>query len=386
MVVDSLDDLAVHLDQAPVRVVREPGVARRGGQPFDSDVVEPQVEDRVHHPGHRDRRSRADRDEQRLGRVAEALARVLLEPLDVLADLLVEPGGDSLARSHVGAAGIRGDREPGGDGDAERGHLREPDALAAEQLAAPGALVEVEDVAHDAESSTCSAVRVWNDAVVNGHVVAMGGFHETLVRFAIGLAGSERPRVLYVPTAVAEDPWWIADFHEKASGRGIEPDQLRLFGSPDDPLGRIERADVILVNGGNTANMLAVWRVHGVDRAIRAAWERGAVLAGWSAGGNCWFESSVTDSFRVELDPLHDGLALLAGSFCPHYDAEEERRPVYERLVRERVLPPGLACDDAASLHYVGTELVEAVSGTPGARAWRVTEQGSAPIETRPLA
>ncbi len=221
---------------------------------------------------------------------------------------------------------------------------------------------------------------------MSGHVVAMGGFDETLVRFAIGLAGSERPRVLYVPTAVAEDPWWIADFHEKASARGIEPDQLRLFGSPDDPLGRIERADVILVNGGNTANMLAVWRVHGVDLALRQAWERGIVLAGWSAGANCWHESSVTDSFRTELDPLPDGLGLLEGSFCPHYDAEEQRRPVYERLVRERVLPPGLACDDAAALHYIGTELVEAVAGTAGAQAWRVTEEGSAALETRPLA
>jgi dipeptidase E len=227
---------------------------------------------------------------------------------------------------------------------------------------------------------------VWDDAAVAGHVVAMGGFDEVLVRFAIGLAGKQHPRVLYVPTAVADDPSSIADFHDQASARGVEPDELRLFGIPDDPLGRVERADVILVNGGNTANMLAVWRVHGVDRAVRSAWECGTVLAGWSAGGNCWFESSVTDSFCEELDPLHDGLGLLAGSFCPHYDAEELRRPVYERLVREGVLPPGLACDNAAALHHDGTELVEAVAGAAGARAWRVTEDGSAPLECRLLA
>src|SRR3990172_5408386 len=179
----------------------------------------------------------------------------------------------------------------------------------------------------------------------------MGGFDEALVRFARSLAGKDRPRVLYLPTAVADDPWWIADFHEKAPSRGIEPDHLRLFGVPDHPPGKIARADVVLVNGGNTANMLALWRVHGVDVALREAWERGAVLAGWSAGGNCWFEASVTDSFSADLDPLHDGLALLPGSFCPHYDDEEQRRPVYEGLVRDGVLALGLACDNAAAVH-----------------------------------
>jgi len=90
---------------------------------------------------------------------------------------------------------------------------------------------------------------------------------------------------------------------------------------------------VAVVGGGNTANMLAVWRVHGVDDELRSAWQRGAVLCGWSAGANCWFEGSVTDSFRAELDALHDGLAILSGSFCPHYDGEQRRRPVYRELV-----------------------------------------------------
>ncbi len=213
----------------------------------------------------------------------------------------------------------------------------------------------------------------------------MGGFDEALVRFALSLAGKERPRVVYLPTAVADDPWWIADFHEKAPARRIEPDHVRLFGVPDDPRGKIARADVVLVNGGNTANMLALWRVHRIDDALREAWARGVVLAGWSAGGNCWFEGSVTDSFSAELDPLQDGLALLPGSFCPHYDGEARRRPVYEGLVAEGTLAPGFACDDAAALHFSGTALVDAVASQPDARAWRVTATGSAPIELRSL-
>lgn len=216
-------------------------------------------------------------------------------------------------------------------------------------------------------------------------MVAMGGFDEALVRFALSLAGKERPRVLYFPTAVADDPWWIADFHEKAPSRGIEPDHVRLFGVPDDPRRKIAQADVVLVNGGNTANMLALWRVHGVDVALREAWERGVVLAGWSAGGNCWFEASVTDSFSAELDPLHDGLALLPGSFCPHYDAEARRRPVYEGLVANGALPAGLACDDAAAVHFSGTRLVQALASQPEASAWRVTAEGSEPLDTQRL-
>ena len=90
--------------------------------------------------------------------------------------------------------------------------------------------------------------------------------------------------------------------------------------------------DLIFVGGGNTANLLAVWRVHGLDGILREAWESGVVLAGGSAGANCWFEASTTDSFGP-LAALPDGLGLLAGSFCPHYADEPGRRPLYHELV-----------------------------------------------------
>jgi len=104
-------------------------------------------------------------------------------------------------------------------------------------------------------------------------------------------------------------------------------------------------SDVILVCGGNTANMLAVWRLHGFDRILREAWEAGVVLAGWSAGLICWFEAGVTDSFGPQLEGLRDGLGFLPGSACPHYDSEERRRPVVNALVGDG-FPAGLALDD----------------------------------------
>ncbi len=117
--------------------------------------------------------------------------------------------------------------------------------------------------------------------------------------------------------------------------------------------------------------MLAIWRVHGFDAILREAWEAGILLTGWSAGLICWFEAGVTDSFGPQLEGMRDGLGFLPGSACPHYDSEERRRPVYEGLMADG-FPPGIALDDAAGAHYVGTELHEVVSSQAGAGGYRV--------------
>ena len=120
------------------------------------------------------------------------------------------------------------------------------------------------------------------------------------------LARTRRPRVCYVGTASAHLPERVELFYDAFRGHPGEPSHLELFGLPDDPAAHVARQDVVYVGGGNTANMLAIWRVHGVDRALRDVWERGAVLGGMSAGANCWFEDSVTDSFGPALRPLGD--------------------------------------------------------------------------------
>ena len=199
------------------------------------------------------------------------------------------------------------------------------------------------------------------------------------------LAGSTRPRICYVGTASAHQPERVELFYDAFRGRPCEPTHLELFGMPDEPARHVAKQDVIYVGGGNTANMLAIWRVHGIDRALRDVWERGAVLGGMSAGANCWFEDSVTDSYGPRLRTLEGGLGLLRGSFCPHYDGEPERRPAFTRLVRDRSLPPGYAADDDAALHFAGTELREVVSQREGARGYHVTPEGEEPLEARLL-
>jgi dipeptidase E len=202
--------------------------------------------------------------------------------------------------------------------------------------------------------------------------------------FMLSLAPVERPRVCLVPTPSGDSDRGIAAFFEAFSKRECEPSCVRLFGIPDDPVEQLAAQDVIYVSGGNTANALALWRVHGVDVALREAWERGAVVGGVSAGANCWFECCLTDSFGAGLDPLHDGLGLLAGSFCPHYDGEELRRPRYRSLVDDGLLP-GYAADDDAAFHFVGTVLHEVVSSRPGAQGYRVEQGTETPIEARAL-
>jgi peptidase E len=203
--------------------------------------------------------------------------------------------------------------------------------------------------------------------------------------FLLSLSPAIRPRICFVPTPAGDGDRAIAAFFEAFSARECEPSCLRLFAAPDRPAEQLARQDIVYVSGGSTANALALWRLHGIDRALHVAWERGAVLGGVSAGANCWFESSVTDSFGRQLGPLDDGLAILPGSFCPHYDGEELRRPVYRRLVDEG-FPPGYAADDGAALHFVGTELREVVASRPDARAYRVEPESETALEATVLA
>ncbi len=219
------------------------------------------------------------------------------------------------------------------------------------------------------------------------HVVAFGGFQgEPRLRdYVLELTGATRPRVRFLGTATGDAALSTTSFYEQWPASRCEPAHVALFGMPENVRERLLDADIIVVSGGNTANMLAIWNIHGVDGVLREAWERGIVLTGWSAGALCWFESGVTDSFGPQLAPIDGCLGFFAGSFCPHYDGEERRRPVYRRLVAEGALPAGYAADDLVGLHFVGTELEGVISAREGATAYRVERDGEMPLDARPI-
>jgi dipeptidase E len=192
-------------------------------------------------------------------------------------------------------------------------------------------------------------------------------------------ARAPRPKVCFVPTASGDAPAYIERFFAAHKSRSCEPSVLHLFRREldDDALRTfLLRQDVVYVGGGNTANLLAVWRAHGVDRLLHEAFDQGTLLCGISAGANCWAEGSHTDSFGP-LTHLSDGLGLLSGSVCPHYDSEPGRRSSFQAAVATHALPAGWAVEDGVGALFTGGQLTDSVTRTPQARLYRVEPAGN---------
>jgi peptidase E len=223
------------------------------------------------------------------------------------------------------------------------------------------------------------------------HVLAIGGgmlmprdavpLHLT---YAMRLSGQPTPRLCVINTALGDDPNANLRFYDRLAHTPARVRHLSLFPMPNvaDPEDLLMSQDVIFVGGGSVANMVAVWRVHGIDDILRKAWHAGIVLAGSSAGGICWFEGGTTDSFGMKLRPFTDGLGMLGGSFCPHFNSEPERRPLYQRLVADGALPGGIACDDGVGAHFVDEHLSDVVADRPDGTAYRVERSPGGYVET----
>ena len=204
-----------------------------------------------------------------------------------------------------------------------------------------------------------------------------------LLELAIELAGSPAvPRVCFIGTAGGDQAQWNASVHAAWYGREVLVSCLVLFPMPnvEDVSAHLAAQDLIWVGGGSTANLLAVWRLHGLDAVLRRCWEAGVVLGGSSAGSICWHTGGTTDSFGPELRAVTDGLAFLPWSNCVHYDAEERRRPLFHRLVGDATLPSGFATDNGVCLVYHGARTVEAVADTPGKAAYLVERRGDGTV------
>jgi len=220
------------------------------------------------------------------------------------------------------------------------------------------------------------------------HIIAMGGGgfsmepeNLLLDRYALQHAKVPNPTVCFLPTASGDAQDYIGRFYASFSTLPCRPRHLSLFKPPVDLAASFAECDVIYVGGGNTRNMLAIWRVSGVDQLLRDAWNRGVVICGLSAGAICWFEHGHTESTGA-LGPI-DCLGFVKGSCTPHYDGESGRRPSFHSLVQQGTLPSGYGLDDGAAMHFVGEELVEIVASRPGARAFHVRAENGAIVEER---
>jgi peptidase E len=211
-----------------------------------------------------------------------------------------------------------------------------------------------------------------------------------LVEYAMSLARPPGPRLRFtaVNTAGGDQQVWQARVHEAFYGRDeVAVTVLNVFPMPNvaDLREHLLAQDVVWVGGGSVANLLAVWRAHGLDELLREAWQGGVVLGGVSAGSICWHVGGTTDSFGPRLRPVTNGLGLLPYGNGVHYDSESQRRPLLHQLVADGVLPTSYATDDGAGLLYRGTRLVEAVTDRERARAYRVELTGDGGVVETPL-
>lgn len=206
---------------------------------------------------------------------------------------------------------------------------------------------------------------------------------------ALALSGKDRPRVLLMETASGDSDVNFTLKYQALSRVSADVDHLALFPMPNQPVEQaLGGADVVWVGGGSVANLLACWRVHGLDEALRDAWERGVVLAGVSAGSICWHLGGTTDSYGPALRLITSGLGLLPYGNGVHYDSESQRRPLVHSLVAQGALPTTYCTDDRVGILYEGTEPVEVVTDeqadpATGPAAYRVELVGGEAVETR---
>ena len=223
--------------------------------------------------------------------------------------------------------------------------------------------------------------------MVAQHIIAVGGggFYKgagnlALERYILQQSGKTRPRVCFIPTASGDSDNYIRSFYDSFWTLDCQPRHLSLFRLPTDDLQAfVMDQDVVYVGGGNTRNLLSLWRDRELDRILQAALQQGVVLAGSSAGSVCWFEQGVTDSNT----PIGSSrltsiscLGFLVGSNCPHYDSEINRRPEYHRLLGEGEIGDGWAADDGVGLHFVNGKLEATISARCDANAYRVARNG----------
>ena len=206
-----------------------------------------------------------------------------------------------------------------------------------------------------------------------------------LIDFAIELAGvtGRRPRLCHVGTAAGDPRWFNARVSEAGQIAGVEVTHLNLFTMPptDDMDDFVGSSDVVWVNGGSVANLLAVWAVHELGPVMHRAWQAGVVLGGISAGSICWHVGGPTDSYGPELRLQTNGLAFLPYGNGVHYDSEAMRRPMVRAAVANGALPLTYCTDDGVGLLYQGTTMVEAVAEVAVGNAYRVERQGETAVE-----
>lgn len=206
-------------------------------------------------------------------------------------------------------------------------------------------------------------------------LISGGGLNKSFIAYLNTLTGKKKPRLCFLPTAAADDPRVAVYWYQLCADLDVEPYVQNMFitsyymkESFEDILLSM---DGIVVGGGNTLNMIAIWKAQGIDKVLFNAWEKGITLSGGSAGSLCWFEEGTTDSRPKELTKIKC-MGFIKGSHSPHYDAEKERRPRYHNLIKSGELKPGYAVDNNAAILFVGDKVSKVIASDDHSNAYYV--------------
>ncbi|MCK8521991.1 peptidase E [Aquimarina sp. D1M17] len=204
-----------------------------------------------------------------------------------------------------------------------------------------------------------------NSSITTKLFVYGGQLNKQFLKYTAELTGKEKPKIIFLPTATGDSDRYINYWYELCSDLDIEPHVLRVWINSYRQKESFEnvllKMDAIIVGGGNTLNMLAIWKAQEIDQALKKAYKKGIILAGGSAGSLCWFNGGTTDSRPKELS-IVKGLSFLDYSHCPHYHSEESRRPLYHKNILTGKLGDGYACDDNAGILFINDKVKEAVT------------------------
>jgi peptidase E len=212
------------------------------------------------------------------------------------------------------------------------------------------------------------------------------GPDKLFIKEIIKLTGKERPKICFLPTASGDNENSIIRWYELVHDLEVEPSVQRVWISSYNQKASFEEIllsmDAIVVGGGNTLNMMAIWKAQGIDAILKKALEKGIVLAGGSAGSLCWFENGTTDSRPIALSVV-EGLGFLPYSHSPHYDSEEFRRPLYQKNIENGIFKPGYAMDNKAGIIFKNGKPFKVVSMDENSNSYFVSMKNGKVVEEK---
>lgn len=132
---------------------------------------------------------------------------------------------------------------------------------------------------------------------------------------AIRALAGERRKAVFIPFAAVSISWdeFSARVREALAPAGFAVEQLRTAAD-------LEKAELVMVGGGNTFQLLQQCRARGLLAPIAARVRAGMPYVGWSAGANLACPTIKTTNDMPIVDPGGlDALGLVPFQINPHY-------------------------------------------------------------------